>query len=171
MQKFSTANLVKTAMVAGIYAAVTLSLAPISYGEVQFRLSEILTLLAFIDPLYIPGLVIGCVISNLGSPLGVIDIALGSFATLLSVNSIYITRNFLGDGLKSLFIASLCPVFFNGLIVGCMLSYLLPIPPVMSIGYVAAGEFVVVSIAGVAMFKPLLRQESIVRLLEISKTN
>ncbi|KDR96564.1 Uncharacterized membrane protein [Peptoclostridium litorale DSM 5388] len=171
MQKFSTSNLVKTAMVAGIYAAVTFSLAPISYGEIQFRLSEILTLLAFVDPLYIPGLVIGCVIANLGSPLGVVDIALGSFATLLSVNSIYLTRKYIGDGLKSLFIASLWPVFFNGIIVGWMLNYLFSIPLAMSVMYVAIGEFAVVSIFGVIIFKPLLDKDSIVKLLTISKAN
>lgn len=164
-----TKNLVKTAIVAAVYAALTMALAPISYGQLQFRFSEVLTLLAFIDPLFIPGLVIGCVIANLASPLGIIDIAAGSFATLLAVNAIYLTRKYMGENLKSLFIASLWPVVFNGLIVGAMLTYLFQIPFGLSALYVAAGEFVVVSVIGVAVFKPLMGNDFMMSMLEISK--
>lgn len=164
-----TKVLVKTALVAAVYAALTMSLAPISYGQIQFRLSEVLTLLAFIDPLFIPGLVIGCVLANLASPLGVIDIAAGSFATLLAVNAIYLTRKYMGDNLKALFIASLWPVVFNGLIVGAMLTYLFQMPFALSALYVAAGEFAVVSVLGVAVFKPLMSNNFVMNILEIGK--
>lgn len=55
------------AMVAALYAALTLGLAPVSYGAVQVRVSEFMTLLAFYDKGLIPGLTLGCLISNVGS--------------------------------------------------------------------------------------------------------
>lgn len=169
MQKFSTVTLVKTAVIAAIYAAITMALSPISYGEIQFRLSEVLILLAFIDPVYIPGLVLGCIIANLGSPLGPIDVFAGSFATLLSVIAIYQTKKLLGNSPKSLILSSLWPVIFNGLIVGWMLNYVLQLPFWASAGYVALGEFVVVSIVGVIIFKNILNRENFINILQLSK--
>ncbi|WP_432666011.1 QueT transporter family protein [Wukongibacter baidiensis] len=168
MRKFSTNKLVKTALIAAIYAAITMALAPISFGEIQFRLSEVLVLLAFIDPFYIPGLVLGCVIANFGSPLGPIDVLAGSFATLLSVSAIYQTRKLLGDNLKALIVASLWPVAFNGLIVGWMLNYVLQLPFWASAAYVALGEFVVVSFIGVVLFKAVLDRKNFVNILRLS---
>ncbi|WP_162266668.1 QueT transporter family protein, partial [Clostridium botulinum] len=52
----TTKRLVRTALIAAIYAALTLALAPISYGNIQFRISEMMVLLAFVDPFYIGGL-------------------------------------------------------------------------------------------------------------------
>lgn len=169
MKNISVNTLVKTAIVAAIYAAITMALAPISYGEIQFRLSEILVLLAFIDPFYIPGLVLGCILANLGSPLGPIDIFAGSFATLLSVIAIYQTRKALGNSLKALIIASLWPVIFNGLIVGWMLNYVLTLPFLASAVYVALGEFVVVSIIGVVIFMNILTRKNFIDILQLTK--
>jgi len=171
MQKFSTDTLVKTAVVAAIYSAITFALAPISYKGIQFRFSEVLALLAFIDPFYIPGLVLGCIIANLGSPLGPIDVFAGSLATFLSVTAIHQTRKVLGSNLKSLILASLWPVIFNGVIVGWMLNYVLQLPFWASAGSVALGEFVVVSIVGVIIFKNILYRENFISILELSKKN
>jgi uncharacterized membrane protein len=169
MKNISINTLVKTAIVAAIYAAITIALAPISYGELQFRLSEVLVLLAFIDPLYIPGLVLGCILANLGSPLGPIDVFAGSFATLLSVIAIYQTRKACGNSFKALILAGLWPVIFNGLIVGWMLNYVLKLPFWASAAYVALGEFVVVSIVGVVVFRNILTRENFVNILRLSK--
>ena len=65
------------AMVAALYAALTLGLAPVSYGAVQVRVSEFMTLLAFYDKGLIPGLTLGCLISNVGSPFGITDMLIG----------------------------------------------------------------------------------------------
>ncbi|SKC50168.1 QueT transporter family protein [Maledivibacter halophilus] len=169
MKNISVNNLIKTAVIAAIYAAITMALAPISYGDIQFRLSEVLILLAFIDPLYIPGLVLGCLLANFGSPLGPIDVMAGSFATLLSVMAIHQTRKSLGNNFKALIIASLWPVIFNGLIVGWMLNYVLNLPFWASAAYVALGEFVVVSIAGVIIFKNILARDNFINILRLTK--
>lgn len=145
MRSESVKNLVFSAIVAALYAAVTIGLAPISYGPIQFRLSEILVLLAFLDRKYIPGLVLGCLLANMYSQLGVMDIVFGTLATYISVELVSRTKN--------IFVASLWPVLVNGVIIGIMLNVLYQLPLVLTMAQVAFGEFVVVSVAGVILFK------------------
>lgn len=165
---FTTKILVKTALIAAVYTVVTLIFAPISYGQIQFRISEILVLLAFIDHLYIPGLVLGCLISNFASPIGPIDTLVGTTATLISTIMIFWTSKYAkGTTLVKLFQASLMPVIFNALFVGWELYFIFGLPLILSILYVAVGEFVVVSIAGVVVFNILLKNKTIVELLDI----
>lgn len=146
-------RLVKSAIIAAIYATVTFFLEPISYGPVQFRISEIMVLLAFFDPFYILGLTLGCFIANILGPNGIPDIVFGTLATFISVYAISLTGRFAKDKRGSLIIASLWPTIFNGLIIGGMLTYLYKIPLPLSIGEVALGEFVVVTIVGVPVVK------------------
>lgn len=77
-----TKRIVRMAAIAALYAAVTYAAYPISYGGVQFRLSEALLILAAFSAEAVPGLAIGCVIANLGSPAGLADVVIGSAATL-----------------------------------------------------------------------------------------
>lgn len=146
-------RLVRTAIIAALYAFVTFALAPISYGTVQFRVSEIMVLLAFFDPFYIGALTLGCFIANILGPNGVADVIFGTLATFISVYAISLTRKFVKNNKVSLIIASLWPTIFNGAIIGWMLNYLYQIPLVLSIGEVAIGEFVVVTIVGVPVIK------------------
>jgi len=81
--KPNTKFIVRAAVIGGIYAALTLALSPISYGSVQFRVAEALTVLAYFSPCAVVGLTVGCAIANLWSPFGIIDIIVGSLATLL----------------------------------------------------------------------------------------
>ena len=72
------------ALIAALYAVLTVVLAPISYGSIQFRVSEALTLLPFYLPEAMPGLFFGCVIANFFGGFGLIDMIVGSIATLLA---------------------------------------------------------------------------------------
>lgn len=146
-------RLVRTAIIAALYAAITLVLAPISYGAVQFRVSEIMVLLAFFDPFYIGGLTLGCLIANILGPNGLTDVIFGTLATFVSVYAISFTGKLIKNKKMSLVIASLWPTIFNGLIVGWMLNYLYQLPLVLSMAEVAIGEFVVVTIVGVPVIK------------------
>lgn len=146
-------RLVRTAIIAALYAAITLVLAPISYGAVQFRVSEIMVLLAFFDPFYIGGLTLGCLIANILGPNGLTDVIFGTLATFVSVYAISFTGKMVKNNKISLVIASLWPTIFNGLIVGWMLNYLYQLPLVLSMAEVAIGEFVVVTIVGVPVIK------------------
>ncbi|NSB16945.1 QueT transporter family protein [Clostridium beijerinckii] len=153
-------RLVKTAIIAALYAVITLVLAPISYGPIQFRVSEIMVLLAFFDPFYIVGLTLGCFIANILGPNGLADIIFGTLATFISVYAVSITQRFVKNKKTSLIIASLLPTIFNGVIIGWMLNYIYQFPLVLSIGEVAIGEFVVVTIVGVPIVRLLQNKYS-----------
>lgn len=85
---------VQGAMIGAIYAALTMLLLPISFGPIQFRVSEALCVLPFFTPAAVPGLFAGCLISNLlggGVPL---DVVFGSLATLVgAVGSRYLRKH------------------------------------------------------------------------------
>ena len=149
MKNNTTKRLVRTAIIAALYAVITLALAPISYGNIQFRVSEIMVLLAFFDPFYIGGLTLGCFIENMLGPNGLPDIIFGTLATFISVYAVSITGKYVKNNNLSLFIASLWPTIFNGLIVGAELSYIAELPLLLTMLQVAVGEFVVVTIIGV----------------------
>ena len=149
MKNNTTKRLVRTAIIAALYAVITLALAPISYGNIQFRVSEIMVLLAFFDPFYIGGLTLGCFIANMLGPNGLPDIIFGTLATFISVYAVSITGKYVKNNNLSLFIASLWPTIYNGLIVGAELSYIAELPLLLTMLQVAVGEFVVVTIIGV----------------------
>ena len=92
----TTRSLCLSAIIAALYAALTLLLAHISYGPVQLRLSEAFTVLPMVLPQSIPGLFVGCVLANaLGALLGLTaawDILFGSVATLLAAVCVRLLR-------------------------------------------------------------------------------
>jgi uncharacterized membrane protein len=150
---FKTNDLIRNAIIAALYAALTISLAPLSYGPIQVRVSEFMTLLAFTNRKCLPGLVLGCFLANIGSPYGVTDMVIGTLATFLAVYAMQFCPN--------LFTASLMPVIFNGVIIGAELAYLAAIPAgtsvVATMFYIGAGEFVSVSVLGIVLAKLLMR--------------
>lgn len=152
MQKnefLSTKNIVRLALVAAAYAALTVLIQPLSYGPVQFRLSEMLVLLAFYRKDYSISLILGCFIANLFSPFGLYDIIFGTLATALAVLPMYYVKN--------IFVAALFPVITNGLLVGYEL-FLVGEPFLFSVGTVALGELVVVFVLGIMLFKLILEK-------------
>ena len=147
-----------TAMVAALYAVLTLVISPLSYGLVQVRFSEMLMLLAFIDRKYAPGLILGCFIANCFSPFWMMDIVFGTACTAAAM---FCVVNFA----KSLVSASLWVVFCNAFI-GIEL-YLFGSPLWLSMGMVALGEFISVSVCGVALFKVLMKNRVLMAKLKI----
>ena len=147
------------AMVAALYAALTLGLAPVSYGAVQVRVSEFMTLLAFYDKGLIPGLTLGCLISNVGSPFGITDMLIGTSATFLGLYFMRFCR--------SAFLASLMPVFSNGLLIGFELNYMADLPLLPTMGYVALGEIISVTILGNLLLPLFLKNEPVRNILDL----
>jgi uncharacterized membrane protein len=133
------------ALIAALYATVTVIFAPISYRVIQVRISEALTLMPFLWIEAIPGLFVGCFIANILGGNGPLDIVLGSFATLIAA----VLTRFAPNKL----LAATSPVVVNGVVVGTYLAFLLEMPIVPSILYVAVGE----AIACYALGLPLLR--------------
>jgi len=144
----NTKFLMITAMVAAIYTVLTLMIAPLSFGLVQVRFSEMLMLLAFIDKKYAPGLILGCFIANCFSPFGMMDIVFGTGCTAAAM--FFVTKF-----AKSLLGASFWVVFCNAFI-GVEL-YLFGSPLWLSMAMVALGEFLSVSVCGVALFRVLMK--------------
>ncbi len=114
-KKLSVRSLVRCAVIAAVYVAACLVLAPLSYGAIQVRVAEALCLLPVFGAEYIIGVTLGCFLANLlGST--VIDVAFGTAATLLACLVTYKLRDVRVKGLA--IPASLPPVVFNMIIVG-----------------------------------------------------
>ena len=75
--------LTQAAMIAAIYVVLTVLFAPFSFGQVQVRISEALTILPFFTPAAIPGITIGCIVGNAIGGAILPDIVFGSLATLI----------------------------------------------------------------------------------------
>lgn len=149
-----------TGITAAVYMAVTLMISPFAYGAIQLRFSEILVLLAFIDPLYGPGLILGCALANLFSPLGMIDVVVGTMGTACSV--LFITKT------KNLLLATLWPTIFC-IFVGAELFIVNKLPFLFTTGTVMLGEFLVVTMIGYPLFRFLMKNKALIELLRISK--
>ena len=128
----TTRSLCVSAVIAALYAAMTLLLAPISYGPIQLRLSEAMTLLPILLPQAVPGLFVGCLIANLYTGM-LTDIIFGSLATLLAAIGTYLLR-------KKPVLAAACPVIANGVIVGLVLALSFNLPVALTMLEVALGE-------------------------------
>ncbi|HBL41301.1 MAG TPA: QueT transporter family protein [Ruminococcaceae bacterium] len=120
-----TLFLTRAAVIAALYAALTYaaSFVGLAYGNIQFRFSEALTVLACFAPAAIPGLTVGCFIGNLGSPV-VMDWVLGTLATLLAALASYWTRSL--GGKLSLLWAPLFSTLFNAAFVGLEIAVFTP---------------------------------------------
>ncbi len=152
-----TLYMATAASIAALYVVLTFLLFKFASGVIQFRLSECLTVLPVLTPAAVPGLTIGCLLFNLFNPesLGPVDIILGSLATLLSaISTRWLSvklRGMKGPG-KDL-IALIPPVFFNALIVGTYLTFLLTgtfqvTMVLINIAYIAISETIVVYLIG-----------------------
>ena len=137
------------AIIAALYASLTIVIAPIAYGEIQFRVTEILVFLAFYDKRFIPGLIIGCFIANLASPMLVYDITFGTAATALAVTGIYFCGKLIKREAAGLFTAPFIGAAANGLLVGLALHLAFDLPYWINALYVAAGEFAVLVLGAV----------------------
>jgi len=121
-----TQYMVQGAVIAAIYTILTLLAAAVNlaYGPIQFRFSEALTILPIFTPAAIPGLAIGCLLSNIWSGYGVADMVFGTAATLLAAIVTRMVRNIRFKNVP--YLAPLPPVLINAVIVGLEISILSP---------------------------------------------
>lgn len=111
--------IVHAAVIAALYVVLTLlanALGLANYA-IQVRFSESLTILPFFTPAAIPGLFVGCILSNLLTGCLPLDVIFGSLATLLGALGTYYLRKF------SKWLAPVCPIVANILIVPFVLAY------------------------------------------------
>ena len=156
--KINTRNLITAAIIGALYAVLTMVLAPISYGPVQFRVSEVLCILPFFMPCTSWGLFIGCIVANLMSAAGLLDVVFGSLATLITCVCIAQCGK-MGNTLRARLLACFMPVIWNALIVGATLTVALAgLNPLEDIGAVAVyagqvglGELGVIYVIGLPL--------------------
>lgn len=155
-------------LIAALYTAICLATPVFSYGVIQVRIAEALTLLPVFSPLAIWGVTLGCAVSNLvgwiigANPIGYMDVLFGTCATLLAGVISYRLRNRRWFGLPIL--SALAPVVCNGVIIGAELSILvtgnLSFTAMLVNGlYVAAGELVSCVVLGLPMVAALERRD------------
>lgn len=120
--KNKTLYLTQAALIAALYAALTYvsGAAGLAFSGIQFRLSEALTVLALFTPAAVPGLAVGCAVSNVFSTVNPADILIGGAATYLSA---VLARRFRDVKIKGYpFVSVLMPVLFNAVFVGAELT-------------------------------------------------
>jgi len=139
---------VRAAIIAAAYTALTMLFAPVSFGHIifQIRVSEALTVLPALYTSSIPGLFVGCIVSNLLGGFGPVDIIFGSLATLIAAVLSHKLR-------KNPFLVPLPPVIVNALIVGSYLKfiYLQEIPLIASMAWVATGQLIACYVLGLPL--------------------
>ncbi len=148
--------LTQAAMIAAVYVVLTFVFAAFSFGEVQVRVAEALTILPVFTPAAVPGLFIGCLLGNLLGGGILPDMIFGSIATLLGALGTYVLRG------RSRFLAPLPPVAANTVIVPLILRYAygitLPLPFLMlSVGI---GELISCGVLGLLLYALLDKYRS-----------
>ena len=149
MKKLTTRQIALNGIVAGLYAAITILTASFAYGNIQFRLSECLCVLVCFEPTLTVGLTLGCLIANLFSTVSVLDIVIGTAATLLAC--------LLTVKIKRALLVPLPTIVCNAVIVGAMLAWVLA-PDTFWQSFlifgaeVGAGEAAVLYVLGVPLY-------------------
>ena len=157
MQKVSKVRyLCEASLIAAIYAALTLLLAPLSYGSIQVRISEALCVLPFFTPAAVPGLFIGCLLANLYTVgLGLMDIVVGSLATLAAASLTWAIRK------KNKCLLPLPSVILNAFLVAWVLvaQGQTPFPYWINVLTVGAGQAVACYAIGMPLWFLLKRYQ------------
>lgn len=158
MKKTNTAYLSQAAMIAAIYVVLTYVFAPFSFGEIQVRIAEALTILPLFTPAAVPGLFIGCLIGNILGGAILPDIVFGSIATLIGAFGTYLLRNQLPV------LAPLPPILANTVIVPFILHFgygvALPIPFLMLT--IGIGEILSCGVLGIILYIALKKYKNII---------
>lgn len=145
-------SMVQAAMIAAVYIVLTMMFAPIGFGPVQFRVSEALCVLPYFTPAAVPGLYVGCLLSNLfcGAPL--FDVVFGSLATLIGASGSYALRH-------RRWLVCLPPILSNTLMIPWVLRYAYGSPELIPISMVTVGigEILAVGVVGNLLLAALSR--------------
>ena len=149
----------QAAMIDAIYVVLTIFISAfnLASGAIQIRISEALTILPAFTPAAIPGLFLGCLISNLITGAMLPDIIFGSLATLLGALGTYFLR-------KYKWAIPIPPILANVLMIPWILSYVYGFPG--SIFYfmltVGIGEVISCGVLGLLLYNVLCRYRNII---------
>ena len=155
---FTVKNIALNGIIAGLYTVITIACGPLSYEFMQFRFSELLNLLVFFNPSFTVGLTLGCLLANIFSTVGPIDIILGTLTTLVACLAMILYSKFI----KNLFSVGFIPCLFNAIAVPFIIvlstmgtNDAMPLTwgtYFMMFGWVFLGEFVCIVVIGYPLF-------------------
>lgn len=143
--------LATSGILAAVYIAVTMLIAPFGFTEVQFRISEMLNHLVAFNPRFAVGIILGVFISNLFSPLGVYDLVFGVGHSIITLGLFIVICKFVKNTVARLIINTLlftCTMF----IIAFELNLALELPFLWTWLTVAAGELVVLAVGAPIMY-------------------
>ena len=159
MKNFTVKDLVLNGLIGAIYVALTYLFQPLSFDDVQFRIAEVLLIFVIFNPKLSLGIILGTLVSNLLLSPIVIDVIVGTLATILSLFGILTIK-------KRPAIALLFPVFVNGLLVGAMLAIVYDLPFWLSFISVSFGQAVVLYGLGLPLYYYLNKRADLTQLLK-----
>lgn len=155
---FDVKNIALNGIVAGLYAVITIACGPLSYNFAQFRFSELLNLLVFFNPSFTVGLTVGCLLANIFSTVGPIDILFGTLSTLIAC----LLMVGYSKLIKNLFSVGFIPCLINAIVVPFTIVVSTMGTPAyepltigsyfMMFGWVFLGEFVCIVAVGYPLF-------------------
>ena len=157
MNNKKTLFLTEAAVIAAIYTVLVLAFQPISFGPIQFRIAEALTILPYFTPAAIPGVTIGCFLSAILSGADILDMVFGSLATLIAAILSYQLRRYK-------LLIPVPPIVANALIIPWVLRYAYDVPdaiPYMMLT-VGAGEILAVGVLGIILLFALDRVKHVI---------
>ena len=161
MKKIALKDLIFQSMIAATYVVLSLVFKDISFGMIQFRISEILVILILFSPKHLIGVSVGVLISNLFSPIAAFDVPIGTSATIIAGLLMILFRR------KAWTI--IFPPIVNAFAIGWMLWFALDYPFWESVGFVALGQFVITIVFGLPLYMFLKNSIDIKEILEDDK--
>ncbi len=163
MKKLTTKQIALSGITAGLYAGITILTSSFAYGNIQFRIADAMCLLVALEPSMTVGLTLGCLIANIFSTVSVLDIVIGTAATLLGC--------LLTVRIRKTWLLPVPTILANAALVGAMLSWVYMPPEQFWKGFfimggeVAAGEIAVLYALGVPLYLCLRKNGLLGRLL------
>lgn len=150
-QRWTTTDTAKMAVVTGLYVAVTLVLSVVSFGAIQFRLAEMFNYLPLFNRRYTISVTLGVAIANLASPLGIVDVLLGSFSTwIVLLVCRRVTQNI--PSLKLKMIVTALVFAFSMFTVAGQLSFFYQAPFFFNWLVIGLGELLSMSLGGALIY-------------------
>lgn len=150
-KRWTTTDVTRMALVTGLYVAVTLVLSVFSFGVIQIRLSEMFNYLSLYNKRYIVAVTAGVALANIASPLGLIDVAVGSVSTLLVLLINYkITSRI--KNMKIKMAETACVFAFSMFTVAGQLTILYQLPFFLNWWVIALGELASMIVGGIIIY-------------------
>ncbi len=152
--KIDAKTITTQAIVAAVYVVLTWSVPAFSYGPIQFRIAEVLTLLAFYNSKYVYGLTIACAIANMISPFGIVDIFFGSLASFIAL--------FMMTKVKNIWLASIMPALSSPIVALVIKLVAKDSKSFWLItGEIMLSEIIIVSIIGVPVIRQIMKNKTL----------